>query len=91
VEAPCQRYGGTAATQPSLSAPDQWLPYLPAVSQTLRQDLRAAHRGLLHPYPGDRTMADDRLHQLDKLYQSVAAALDQLMSVMSGVGLKLAA
>jgi hypothetical protein len=36
-------------------------------------------------------MADDRLHQLVKLYQSVAAALDQLMSVMSGVGLKLAA
>ena len=27
--------------------------------------------GLLHPYPGDRTMTDDRLHQLDKLYQSV--------------------
>ena len=32
--------------------------------------------GLLHPYPGDRTITDDRLHQLDKLYQSVAAALD---------------
>jgi hypothetical protein len=29
--------------------------------------------GLLHPYPGDRTMTQDRLHQLDKLYQSVVA------------------
>jgi hypothetical protein len=44
--------------------------------------------GLLHPYPGDRTMTDDRLHQLDKLYPSVAAALDELVAA---VGLKLAA
>jgi hypothetical protein len=44
--------------------------------------------GLLHPYPGDRTMTADRLHQLDKLYQSVAAALDELVAA---VGLKLAA
>jgi hypothetical protein len=44
--------------------------------------------GLLHPYPGDRAMTDDRLHQLDKLYQSVAAALDGLVAA---VGLKLAA
>ena len=44
--------------------------------------------GLLHPYPGDRTMTDDRLHQLDKLYQSVAVALDELVAA---VGLKLAA
>ena len=44
--------------------------------------------GLLHPYPGDRNMTDDRLHQLDKLYQSVAAALDELVAA---VGLKLAA
>ena len=44
--------------------------------------------GLLHPYPGDRTMTADRLHQLDKLYQSVIAALDQLVAA---VGLKLAA
>ena len=44
--------------------------------------------GLLHPYPGDRTMTDDRLHQLDKLYQSVAAALNELVAA---VGLKLAA
>ena len=36
--------------------------------------------GLLHPCPGDRTTNQDRLHQLDKLYRSVAA-----------VGLKLAA
>ena len=44
--------------------------------------------GLLHPYPGDRTMTPDRLYQLDKLYQSVAAALDELVAA---VGLKLAA
>ena len=44
--------------------------------------------GLLHPYPGDRTMTADRLHQLDKLYQSVIAALDELVAA---VGLKLAA
>jgi hypothetical protein len=44
--------------------------------------------GLLHPYPGDRNMTDHRRHQLDKLYQSVAAALDQLVAA---VGLKLAA
>jgi len=44
--------------------------------------------GLLHPYPGDRTMTDDRLHQLDMLYQSVAAALDGLVAA---VGLKIAA
>jgi len=44
--------------------------------------------GLLHPYPGDRTMTADRLHQLDKLYQSVAAALDELVAA---IGLKLAA
>jgi len=44
--------------------------------------------GLLHPYPGDRNMIHDRLHQLDKLYQSVAAALDDLVTA---VGLKPAA
>jgi hypothetical protein len=44
--------------------------------------------GLLHPYPGDRTITEDRLHQLDKLYRSVAAALDELVTA---VGLKLAA
>jgi hypothetical protein len=44
--------------------------------------------GLLHPCPGDRTTTPDRLHQLDKLYQSVAAALDELVAA---VGLKLAA
>jgi hypothetical protein len=33
-------------------------------------------------------MTDDRLHQLDKLYQSVTAALDKLVTA---VGLKLAA
>jgi len=44
--------------------------------------------GLLHPFPGDRNMTPDRLHQLDKLYQSVAAALDELVAA---VGLKLAA
>jgi len=44
--------------------------------------------GLLNPYPGDRTITDDRLHQLDKLYQSVAAALDELVAA---VGLRLVA
>jgi len=44
--------------------------------------------GLLHPFPGDRTMTQDRLHQLDKLYQSVVAALDRLVLA---VGLKMAA
>jgi hypothetical protein len=44
--------------------------------------------GLLQPYPGDRSMTDDRLHQLDKLYRSVTAALDELVAA---VGLRLAA
>jgi hypothetical protein len=44
--------------------------------------------GLLHPYPGDRTIPVDRLHQLDKLYRSVVAALDELVVA---VGLKIAA
>jgi hypothetical protein len=44
--------------------------------------------GLLHPYRGDRLMADQRLTQLDKLYRSVTAALDQLVAA---VGLKIAA
>ena len=44
--------------------------------------------GLLHPYSADRTMTLDRQNQLDKLYQSVAAALDELIAA---VGLKLAA
>lgn len=44
--------------------------------------------GLLHPYRGDRLMADERLTQLDKLYRSVTAALDQLVAA---VGLKIAA
>jgi hypothetical protein len=44
--------------------------------------------GLLHPYPGDRNMTQDRLHQLDKLYQSVVAALDKLVLA---VGLKMVA
>jgi hypothetical protein len=44
--------------------------------------------GLLHPYRGDRLISTERLHQLDKLYQSVTAALDQLLAA---VGLKIAA
>ena len=44
--------------------------------------------GLLHPYRGDRLMAEERLTQLDKLYRSVTAALDQLVAA---VGLKIAA
>ncbi|HKU23920.1 MAG TPA: hypothetical protein VJQ54_00535 [Candidatus Sulfotelmatobacter sp.] len=44
--------------------------------------------GILHPYRRDRAMTPDRLHQLDKLYQSVTRALDQLIAA---VGLKVAA
>lgn len=44
--------------------------------------------GLLHPYRRDRTMSPERLTQLDTLYQSVVAALDQLVAA---VGLKIAA
>jgi hypothetical protein len=44
--------------------------------------------GLLHPYRGDRTMAAERMTQLDKLYQSVTTALDQLAAA---VGLNIAA
>jgi len=44
--------------------------------------------GLLHPYRRDRTMSQERLNQLDKLYQSVVSALDQLVAA---VGLKIAA
>jgi len=44
--------------------------------------------GLLHPYRGDRLMSEERLTQLDKLYRSVTAALDQLVAA---VGLKIAA
>ena len=44
--------------------------------------------GLLHPYRGDRVMSEERLTQLDRLYRSVAAALDQLVAA---VGLKIAA
>ena len=44
--------------------------------------------GILHPYQGDRAITHDRLHQLDKLYQSVTSALDQLVAA---VGLKMAA
>ena len=44
--------------------------------------------GLLHPYRRDRTISPERLTQLDRLYQSVVAALDQLVDA---VGLKIAA
>ena len=44
--------------------------------------------GLLHPYRGDRAIATERLPQLDKLYRSVTAALDQ---PMAAVGIKVAA
>ena len=44
--------------------------------------------GLLHPYRGDRLMSEERLTQLDKLYQSVTVALDRLATA---VGLKIAA
>ena len=44
--------------------------------------------GLLHPYPGDRHFATERLSQLDRLYQQVVTALDNLVIA---VGLKVAA
>jgi hypothetical protein len=44
--------------------------------------------GLLHPYPGDRHLAAERLSQLDRLYQQVLTALDDLVMA---VGLKVAA
>jgi hypothetical protein len=44
--------------------------------------------GLLHPYRGDRLLSEERLTQLDKLYRSVSAALEQLVAA---VGLKIAA
>jgi hypothetical protein len=43
--------------------------------------------GLLHPYRRDRLLSPERLTQLDKLYQSVVTALDQLVVA---VGLKVA-
>jgi len=44
--------------------------------------------GLLHPYRRDRSISPERLTQLDKLYQSVVVALDQLLCA---VGLKISA
>ena len=44
--------------------------------------------GLLHAYRGDRLISEERLTQLDKLYRSVTAALNQLVAA---VGLKIAA
>jgi len=44
--------------------------------------------GLLHSYRGDRAVSDQRLSQLDNLYRSVVAALDQLVAA---VGIKVAA
>ena len=43
--------------------------------------------GLFHPYPGDRRLATERLTQLDRLYQKVVNALDNLVTA---VGLKVA-
>ena len=43
--------------------------------------------GLLQPFPGDSHLQQQRLSQLDKLYQHVVQALDRLLQ---GVGLKAA-
>lgn len=43
--------------------------------------------GLLQPFPGDSHLQQQRLSQLDKLYQQVVQALDRLLQ---GVGLKVA-
>jgi hypothetical protein len=44
--------------------------------------------GLLHPYSGDRLLLPERLSQLDRLYQAVKSAVDNLVIA---VGLKVAA
>jgi len=44
--------------------------------------------GLLDPYRKDRLLAADRISQLDKLYQAVVTALNNLAAA---VGLKVAA
>jgi hypothetical protein len=44
--------------------------------------------GLLHPYRKDRLLAADRISQLDKLYQAVVTALNNLVAA---VGLKVTA
>jgi len=44
--------------------------------------------GLLHPYRGDRLLLAERLSQLDRLYQAVVTAVDNLATA---VGLKVAA
>ena len=44
--------------------------------------------GLLHPYRKDRLLSADRISQLDKLYQAVVTALNNLVAA---VGLKVAA
>ena len=44
--------------------------------------------GILHPYRRDRVLTRDRIHKLDKLYQSVTTALDRLVTA---IGLKVAA
>ena len=44
--------------------------------------------GLFHPYPGDRRFPKERLTQLDRLYQQIVSALDNLVTA---VGLKVAA
>jgi hypothetical protein len=44
--------------------------------------------GLLHPYRGDRLLVAERLSQLDRLYQAVVTAVDNLVPA---VGLKVAA
>jgi len=44
--------------------------------------------GLLHPYRGDRLLVAERLSQLDRLYQAVVTAVDNLVTA---VGLKVAA
>ena len=88
MEAARQRSGGKAAPLSSLSAPPNGYRICLLFLKLFDKIYAPLTAGLLHPYPGDRTMTDDRLHQLDQLYQSVAAALDELVTA---VGLKLAA
>jgi hypothetical protein len=44
--------------------------------------------GLLKPFPGDRKLAEEKLAELDRLYQAVT---DDLNKLVQAVGLKVAA
>ena|SRR5580704_4035221 len=87
LKAPSQGLGRETSTFPALSTPAGRLLDLPRLSQTLRAHLRPAHRRLATTlFPGQQT-STRALSQLDKLYQRVVQALDDLVHA---VGLKAA-